>query len=204
VQVPVFANFFAATQVNCKTEIFRCQLVAAPNIQSAGLDRQACNNLIPVLQRGDFDCLNLINNPIYPQESDAARRSSAISPIEIGWCGHILLHSPLFVSQPESAIFMHNFSIIYKSLYKSRISWRGDSVGAGVRTLQQIFAVCLECYNGVAIASRVKYSHPHRNLGQLLPPTAPLTAPKSCNTNPSSTLKNTRLRKNLKQLFFTF
>jgi hypothetical protein len=135
--------------------------------------------------------------------SDGARRSSAISPIEIGWCGHILLHSPLFVSQSESAIFMDNFSIIYKSLHKLRISWRGDSVGAGVRTLQQIFAVCLECYNGKAIASRVKYCHPPPNFCQLLPPTAPLTAPKSCTTNLSSTLKNTRLRKKLKQLFFT-
>jgi len=87
--------------------------------------------------------------------SDAARESSAISLIELGWCGHILVHSPLFLSQPESAIFMHNFSIIYKSLDKLRISGRGDSVGAGVRTLQQIFAVCLECYNGVAIAVSV-------------------------------------------------
>jgi hypothetical protein len=136
--------------------------------------------------------------------SDAARRNSAISPMEIGWCGHILLHSPLFVSQPESAIFMHNFSITYKSLHKSQISGRGDSVGAGVGVLQQILAVCLECYNGGAIASRVKYSHPHPNFCQLLPPTAPLTAPKSCTINLSSTLKNTRLRKKLKQLFFTF
>ena len=135
--------------------------------------------------------------------TDAARRSSAISLLEIGWCGHILVHSPLFLPQPESAIFMHNFSIIYKSLYKSRISWRRDSVGAGVRTLQEIFAVCVECYNGVAIASRVKYSHPHPNFCQLLPPTAPLTAPKSCTINLSSTLQNIRLRKKLKQLFFT-
>lgn len=135
--------------------------------------------------------------------SDASRRSSAISPIEIGWCGHILLHSPLFVSQPESAIFMHNFSIIYKSLHKSRICWGGGSVGAGVRPLQQILALCLECYNGAGIASRVKYSHPHRNFCQLLRLTAPLTAPKSCTINLSSTLKNTRLRKKLKQLFFT-
>jgi len=135
--------------------------------------------------------------------SDAARRISTISPIEIGWCGHILVHSPLLLYQPESAIFMHNFSRIYKSLYKSRISWRGDSVGAGVRTLQQRCAVYLECYNGVAIASRIKYSHLHPNFCQLLPPTAPLTAPKSCTPNLSSTLKNTRLRKKLKQLFFT-
>ena len=64
VQVPVFAKI-AATQVNCKTEIFRRQLVAAQNLQSAGLYRQACNNLLAILERGDFDCLNLINNPIY-------------------------------------------------------------------------------------------------------------------------------------------
>jgi hypothetical protein len=87
--------------------------------------------------------------------SDGARRISAISPIENGWCGHILLHSLLLLYQPKSAIFMHNLSIIYKTLHKSRISWRGDFVGAGVRILQQIFAVCLECYNGVAIAVSV-------------------------------------------------
>jgi len=87
--------------------------------------------------------------------SYSAGGSAAISPIEIGWCGDILVHSPLFLFQRESAIFMQNFSIIYKSLNKSRISWRGDSVGAGVRTLQQIFAVCFECYNGGAIAVSV-------------------------------------------------
>jgi hypothetical protein len=62
-QVPVSAII----QASSKTEIFRRQLVAAQNLQSAGLYRQACNNLIPVLERGDFDCLNLINNPIYPR-----------------------------------------------------------------------------------------------------------------------------------------
>jgi uncharacterized membrane protein len=66
IQVPVFAKI-AATQVNGKTEIFRRQLVAAQNLQSAGVYRQACNNLLAVLERGDFDCLNLINNPIYPR-----------------------------------------------------------------------------------------------------------------------------------------
>jgi hypothetical protein len=50
VQVPVFGKT-AATQVNCQTEIFRRQLVAAQNIQSAGLYRQACNNFTPVLER---------------------------------------------------------------------------------------------------------------------------------------------------------
>lgn len=66
-QVPVFGKI-AATQVNGKTEIFRRQLVAAHNLQSAGLYRQACNILLPVLERGDFDCLNLIKHPIYPRE----------------------------------------------------------------------------------------------------------------------------------------
>jgi hypothetical protein len=50
VQVPVFAKI-AATQVNGKTEIFRHQLVAAQNLQSAGVYRQACNNLLAVLDR---------------------------------------------------------------------------------------------------------------------------------------------------------
>ena len=67
VQVPVFAKI-AATQVNGKKEIFRHQLVAAQYLQSAGLYRQACNTLLPVLERSYLDCLNLINNPIYPRE----------------------------------------------------------------------------------------------------------------------------------------
>ena len=67
VQVSVFAKI-AATQVNGKTEIFRRQLVAAQNLQSAGLYRQACHIFFPVLERADFDSLNLINNPIYPRE----------------------------------------------------------------------------------------------------------------------------------------
>jgi hypothetical protein len=67
VQVPVFAKI-AATQVNGQTEIFTGQLVAAQNLQSAGLYRQGCNTLLPVLERGEFDCLNLIKHPIYPRE----------------------------------------------------------------------------------------------------------------------------------------
>jgi hypothetical protein len=50
VQVPVLAKI-AATQVKGKAEIFRRQLVAAQNLQSAGLYRQACNTFIPVLER---------------------------------------------------------------------------------------------------------------------------------------------------------
>ena len=47
VQVPVFPKI-AAPQVNGKTEIFRPQVVAAQNLQSAGLYRQVCNTLLPV------------------------------------------------------------------------------------------------------------------------------------------------------------
>jgi len=50
VQVPVFAKI-SATQVNCKTEICRRQLVAAKNLLSTGLYRQAGNTLLPVLYR---------------------------------------------------------------------------------------------------------------------------------------------------------
>ena len=67
VQVPVFAKI-AATQVNGKTEIFRRQLVAAQNLQSAGLYRQACNTLLPVLDLAEFDCANLIDNQLSARE----------------------------------------------------------------------------------------------------------------------------------------
>jgi len=50
VQVPVFAKI-AAPQVKGKTEIFRGQVVAAQNLQSAGLYRQAYNTLLPVRER---------------------------------------------------------------------------------------------------------------------------------------------------------
>jgi hypothetical protein len=50
VQIPVFAKI-VAPQVNGKTEIFRRQLVAAQNLNSAGVYREACNTLLPVLER---------------------------------------------------------------------------------------------------------------------------------------------------------
>jgi len=50
VQVAVFAKI-AATQFNGKTEIFRHQLVAAQDLQSAGFYRPACNTLLSVLER---------------------------------------------------------------------------------------------------------------------------------------------------------
>jgi len=69
VQVPVVAKITdVATQVNTKTEILRRQLVAAQNLQSAGLYRQACNTLLPVLELAEFDCANLIDNQISPTE----------------------------------------------------------------------------------------------------------------------------------------
>ncbi len=68
-QVPVVAKITdVATQVNTKTEILRRQLVAAQNLQSAGLYRQACNTLLPVLDLAKFDCANLIDNQISPTE----------------------------------------------------------------------------------------------------------------------------------------
>jgi hypothetical protein len=45
-QVPV-----SAIKASSKTEIFRRQLVAAKNLQSAGLDRQNGNSLLPALER---------------------------------------------------------------------------------------------------------------------------------------------------------
>jgi uncharacterized membrane protein len=48
VQVPIFAKI-VAPQVNGKTEIFRRQRVAAQNLNSAGVYREACNTLRPVL-----------------------------------------------------------------------------------------------------------------------------------------------------------
>lgn len=68
VQVPVFAKI-ATIQVNSKTDIFRRQLVAAQNLQSAGLYRQACKTLLPVLDLAIFDCANLIDNQLSPTET---------------------------------------------------------------------------------------------------------------------------------------
>jgi hypothetical protein len=45
-QVPV-----SAIQASSKTEIFHRQLVAAKNLQAAGLNRQDCNSLLPALDR---------------------------------------------------------------------------------------------------------------------------------------------------------
>ena len=67
VQVPVFAKI-AATQANAKTEIVRRQLTAAQNLQSAGLYRQACNSLLPVLELANFNCQTLIDNQLSPTE----------------------------------------------------------------------------------------------------------------------------------------
>ncbi|MFS8117235.1 MAG: tetratricopeptide repeat protein, partial [Microcoleus sp.] len=63
-QVPVSAII----QASNTTEILRRQLVAAQNLESAGLYRQACNTLLPVLELAEFDCANLIDNQISPTE----------------------------------------------------------------------------------------------------------------------------------------
>lgn len=63
-QVPVSALI----QASNTTEILRRQLVAAQNLESAGLYRQACNTLLPVLELAEFDCANLIDNQISPTE----------------------------------------------------------------------------------------------------------------------------------------
>lgn len=65
-QVPVSAII----QASSKTDIFRRQLVAAQNLQSAGLYRQACNTLLPVLDLAEFDCANLIDNQLSPTEKE--------------------------------------------------------------------------------------------------------------------------------------
>ncbi|MEG3849901.1 CHAT domain-containing protein [Microcoleus sp. herbarium19] len=67
VLAPVSAKI-ARTQVNGKTEISRRQLAAAQNLQSAGLYRQACNTLLPVLDLAEFDCANLIDNQLSATE----------------------------------------------------------------------------------------------------------------------------------------
>jgi CHAT domain-containing protein len=58
-QVPVSASIQAGS-----TAIVRSQLVAAQNLQSAGLYRQACNSLLSVLEVTNLDCENLIDNKI--------------------------------------------------------------------------------------------------------------------------------------------
>ncbi|MEG4360041.1 MULTISPECIES: CHAT domain-containing protein [unclassified Microcoleus] len=44
------------------------QLTAAQNLQSAGLYRQACNSLLPVLELTQFNCQTLIDNQVSPAE----------------------------------------------------------------------------------------------------------------------------------------
>ncbi|MEG4800290.1 hypothetical protein QUB63_04335 [Microcoleus sp. ARI1-B5] len=67
VQVPIFGKIAGAiaTQVNSKTEIYRCQLVTAQNIDLADLYHEACHTLLPVIELVKFDGSNLIYNQRY-------------------------------------------------------------------------------------------------------------------------------------------
>lgn len=96
---------------------------------------------------------------------------------------------------------MQNPCIIYKILHKSRISWRGDYVGAGVRTLQQIFAVCLECYNRAAR----QHSQIFPATSQLLPTAAPncaLNRPKTMHDKSQQQHQKHTTQKKIKKAIF--
>jgi|GEM_PF-2011919 len=60
-QIPILAQIARVPKTNS-------QLTAAQNLQSAGLYRQACNSLLPVLELGRFNCQNLIDNQLSPIE----------------------------------------------------------------------------------------------------------------------------------------
>ncbi|MBE9163662.1 CHAT domain-containing protein [Tychonema sp. LEGE 06208] len=62
-QVPVSARIAGAIAPKTNS-----QLIAAQNLQSAGLYRQACNSLLPVLEIGNFNCQSLIDNQLSPTE----------------------------------------------------------------------------------------------------------------------------------------
>jgi hypothetical protein len=49
--MPSRTSYESSKGYSSKTEISRRQVVAAQNLQSAGLYRQACNTLLPVLER---------------------------------------------------------------------------------------------------------------------------------------------------------
>lgn len=61
-QVPISAQIPITPKTNT-------QLTAAQNLLSAGLYRQACNSLLPILKLTDFNCQNLIDNQISPTET---------------------------------------------------------------------------------------------------------------------------------------
>ena len=59
-QIPISAQIPRTPKTN--------QLTAAQNLQSAGLYRQACNSLLPVLELTNFNCQTLIDNQLSPPE----------------------------------------------------------------------------------------------------------------------------------------
>jgi CHAT domain-containing protein len=61
-QLPISAQIPITPKTNT-------ELTAAQNLQSAGLYRQACNSLLPILKLTDFNCQNLIDNQISPTET---------------------------------------------------------------------------------------------------------------------------------------
>jgi CHAT domain-containing protein len=61
-QLPISAQIPITPKTNT-------QLTAAQNLQSAGLYRQACNSLLPILKLTDSNCQNLIDNQISPTET---------------------------------------------------------------------------------------------------------------------------------------
>lgn len=61
-QLPISAQ----NPINPKTNT---QLIAAQNLQAAGLYRQACNSLLPVLNLTNFNCQTLIDNQLSPTET---------------------------------------------------------------------------------------------------------------------------------------
>ncbi|MCC3409114.1 MAG: CHAT domain-containing protein [Microcoleus sp. PH2017_10_PVI_O_A] len=60
-QIPITAQIPRTPKTNT-------QLTAAQNLQSAGLYRQACNSLLPVLELTNFNCQTLIDNQLSPTE----------------------------------------------------------------------------------------------------------------------------------------
>ena len=59
-QIPISAQIPSSSKTN--------QLTATQNLQSAGLYRQACNSLLPVLELTQFNCQTLIDNQLSPAE----------------------------------------------------------------------------------------------------------------------------------------
>ncbi|NJK76656.1 MAG: tetratricopeptide repeat protein [Microcoleus sp. SU_5_6] len=62
-QIPIFAQIARSIEPQTNT-----QLADAQNLLSAGLYRQACNSLLPILKLTDFNCQTLIDDRLSPAE----------------------------------------------------------------------------------------------------------------------------------------